>query len=80
MMVLGADWEERDTTEKDEDDRISEQSIELREGSAQKDGEQPLELSEAARFHFDKAAEAGDPLALEWLTRVPPAKEEHLLS
>ena len=80
MMLLGADWEELESAEKEEDDRISEQSMELKEGSAQKDSEQPLELSEAARYHFDKAADAGDPLALEWLTRLPPAKEEHLLS
>ncbi|KAG0607496.1 hypothetical protein M758_8G033300 [Ceratodon purpureus] len=80
LVSKGADWEELESAEKDEEDRISEQSMELREGSAQKDSEQPLELSEAARYHFDKAADAGDPLALEWLTRLPPAKEEHLLS
>jgi hypothetical protein len=75
VVPLGADWEELDRTGKDAIDEISEQPTDLSEGS-----EQPLELSEAARFHFDKAAEAGDPLALEWLTTVPHAKEEPLLS
>lgn len=59
-----------DTEEKDEDDEISEKPMELSEGT-----EQAIKLSEDARFHFDMAAEAGDPLALEWLTKVPHAKE-----
>lgn len=80
MLLSGADWEELDTTDNDDGDQTSEQSMKLGEGSAQNGSEQPLELSEAARFHFDKAAEAGDPLALEWLTRVPDAKEEHQLT
>ena len=61
MMLLGADWEEVDTTDKHEDNQIS---------------EQPLELHGVARIHFYKAAEAGEPLAREWLARPPHAKEE----
>ena len=68
MLVSGPDWEGLDTSNKGEDDN-----------SAVKDTEQRMELCEAARIHFDKAAEGGDPLALEWLTRVPYSKE-HFLS
>jgi len=75
MTPSGADWEGLDTQEKDEDDEISQKSVETGEGLAQYGTEQPIELCEDARFYFSKAAEGGDPLALEWLTTVPHAQE-----
>nr|XP_024359110.1 uncharacterized protein LOC112274132 isoform X2 [Physcomitrium patens] len=74
LVSKGANWEEQNTAG-DHDDKDTEQGMELRKSSAQQETEKPLELSAAAQFHFDKAAEAGDPLALEWLKRVPHAKE-----
>ena len=70
-MPAGADWKGLDREEKDEDDGFSQKPMEM----AQNAPEQAIELCEDARVYFDKAAEGGDPLALEWLTTVPHAKE-----
>lgn len=71
MLPSGADWEGLDAEKKDEDDESSQKPVVAQNGSEQ----QAIELCEDARYYFDKAAEAGDPLALQWLTTVPHAKE-----
>lgn len=44
------------------------------------DTDQPIELDAIARVHFEKASEAGDPLAHEWLTRTAHEPKSTLLS
>lgn len=67
LVTKGADWQGLDSEEEDE---TSQKQMEISDGSAH-----GIELSEDARMYFDKAAEGGDPLALEWLTTVPHTKE-----
>ncbi len=67
-ICAGANWEDAGNEDTKDDSEY---------GAIMKNApERYKEMDPTARAHFEKAAEAGDDLAVEWLTRVPSA--DHL--
>jgi len=68
LITKGANWEDAGNEDTKDDSEY---------GAIMKNApERYKEMDPTARAHFEKAAEAGDDLAVEWLTRVPSA--DHL--
>jgi TPR repeat protein len=65
LITKGANWEDAGNEDTKDDSEYS--------AIMENAPERYKEMDPTARAHFEKAAEAGDDLAVEWLTRVPSA-------